>query len=202
MAIFAMNFQTLLPLYAKNTLGLGADGYGILYAAMGVGSLAGSLTLAFMGNLRPLRRLILLGGLAFLVVEVGLGLIRSPLPAYLLIVVVGFASMLMVNTINVTIQNTVTDALRGRVMSLYVTVFAGSAPIGGFFAGGVAEVWDAPAAFIVGSLLASAVLAVVSWQMLSRIGVRDARRVPAAGSPAATEAHRPDDHDRPAAAGA
>ena len=48
---------------------------------------------------------------------------------------IGFASMLMVNTINVTIQNSIPDALRGRVMSLYVTVFAGSAPIGGLLAG-------------------------------------------------------------------
>ena len=42
---------------------------------------------------------------------------------------IGLASMLMVNTINVTIQNSVPDALRGRVMSLYVTVFAGTAAL-------------------------------------------------------------------------
>ena len=198
MAAFAMNFQTLLPLYARNTLGLGAEGYGILYASMGAGSLVGSLSLAFTGSQRPLRRLILLGGLAFLVLELLLGIIRSPAAAYVLVALIGLASMLMVNTINVTIQNTVSNELRGRVMSLYVTVFAGTAPIGGFFAGAIAEVWDAPTAFIVGSILAGVVLAVVTWQLLSRIGTRDAM------DPAATQAasHGPDDHDRPAAAGA
>jgi MFS family permease len=194
MAIFAMNFQTLLPLYARDTLGLGAEGYGILFAAMGAGSLAGSLSLAFMGGRRPMMRLIVLGGLAFLVLELGLGLVRSPLPAYLLIILVGFSSMLMVNTINVTIQNTVSDELRGRVMSLYVTVFAGSAPIGGFFAGAVAEVWDAPAAFILGSVLASVVLAVVTWRLMGWMERRDARAVPAA-------VPVPDDPGRSAATG-
>ena len=56
---------------------------------------------------------------------------------------IGLASMLMVNTINVTIQNSVPDALRGRVMSLYVTVFAGTAPIGGLFAGAMAQAFGA-----------------------------------------------------------
>ena len=57
----------------------------------------------------------------------------------------------MVNTINVTIQNSVPDALRGRVMALYVTVFAGTAPIGGLFAGALAQAFGAPVAFSIGA---------------------------------------------------
>jgi MFS family permease len=193
MAALAMNFQTLLPLYARNTLGLGADGYGVLYAAMGVGSLIGSLSLAFMGSHRPMLRLILAGGAVFVVAEVLLGFTRSALPAYAVIMVVGFASMLMVNTINVTIQNTVTDELRGRVMSLYVMVFAGSAPIGGFFAGAIAEVWDAPAAFILGGALGAGVLALVAWQLLGHNAARHAARAAEARAalPEADEPHPP-----------
>jgi MFS family permease len=168
MATFGLNFQTLLPLFARNTLELGADGYGALFAAMGVGSLLGSLTLAYAGSRRPMLALILGGGLAFVVFELALGLSRSPLAAYPVIVGVGFASMLMVNTINATVQSNVPNELRGRVMSLYVTVFAGSAPIGGFFAGGVAQLWDAPAAFLIGAALSTAVLALVAWQLLFR----------------------------------
>ena len=85
--------------------------------------------------------------------------------AFALVIGIGFASMLMVNTINVTIQNSIPDALRGRVMSLYVTVFAGSAPIGGLLAGAVAQAWGAPVAFSVGAVLAGVVLAVVAWQL-------------------------------------
>ena len=169
-AIFGMNFQTLLPLYARDTLGLGAEGYGALFASMGVGSLMGSLTLAFAGSRRPLTLLIMGGAVAFIALELALGVVRLPVLAYPLMVLLGLAAMLMVNTINVTIQNSVSDALRGRVMSLYVTVFAGSAPIGGFFAGFVAQLWGPPAGFLLGAGIASVFVAVVGWQLAKAPG--------------------------------
>ena len=182
MATFAMNFQTLLPLFARNTLGLEANGYGALYASMGAGSLIGSLILAFTRGKRPLIRLILGGGAVFLAFEVLLGLTRSPLVAFPIVVVIGFASMLMVNTINVTVQHGVPNELRGRVMSLYVTVFAGTAPIGGIFAGLVAQLFGAPAGFILGAAFSGVFLGVVAWQLLVRRAMRDVgrSRVPAA----------------------
>jgi MFS family permease len=161
----AMNFQTLLPLYTRDALRLDAGGYGAIYAAMGLGSLVGSLALAFATSQRPLVRLIVGGGLAFLALSFALGFVRAPAAAFGLVIGIGLASMLMVNTINVTIQNSVPDALRGRVMSLYVTVFAGSTPIGGLFAGSLAQAYGAPVAFSVGAALAIVVLAVAGWQL-------------------------------------
>ena len=165
MAALAMNFQTLLPIFSRNTLGLDSGGYGALFATMGAGSLIGSLTLAFGSSQRPMLRSILGGGAAFLVLAFILGFVRLPLVAFVLVAGIGFASMLMVNSINVTIQNSIPDALRGRVMSLYVTVFAGSAPIGGLIAGAMAQAWGAAVAFSVGAGLASAVLVVVAWRL-------------------------------------
>ena len=167
MATFAMNFQTLLPLYTRDDLGLGSGGYGALFAALGAGSLIGSLMLAFTTSQRPMLALILGGGAAFLVLELALGLVRSPLAAFPLVAGIGLASMLMVNTINVTIQNSVPDVLRGRVMSLYVTVFAGTAPIGGLLAGALAQGFGAAFALSIGSALAVTVLAFVAWQLRS-----------------------------------
>ena len=167
-SLFGMNFQTLLPLFARFTLHLNADGYGLLFAAMGVGSLIGSLFLAFSSRGRPLLRLILGGALGFVAFEVLLGLSRTPLAVYAIIGALGLVSMLMVNSINVIVQNSVPDALRGRVMSLYVTVFAGSTPIGGFLAGTVAQLWGAPAGFLLGAAVASMVVILVAWQLLVR----------------------------------
>ena len=158
-AAFGFNFQILLPLFAREVLDLGADGYGALYAAMGVGSLAGSLTLAFMRQRRAIP-LILLGGAAFSILLVGIAMSRSPLMVAPFIVGAGYFSMLMINTINATVQANVADALRGRVMALYVTVFAGSAPLGGLFAGAVADALDPPAAFLIGAVLSAIVLLV------------------------------------------
>jgi len=163
MSIFAMNFQVLLPLFARFTLGLDAGGFGALFAVMGIGSLGGSLMLAFMGERRPRLRLILGGGVAFLAAEVVLGLVRIPAIAYPVVALVGLASMLMVNTINASVQRSVPDELRGRVMALYVTVFAGSGPLGGLFAGGVAQLLGPPAGFILGAVLASIFLLLAAW---------------------------------------
>ncbi len=168
-AAFGFNFQILLPLFATGVLNLEADGYGLLFAALGIGSLSGSLTLAFMHERRSLP-LMLVGGFAFSLLLIGIGLSRQVWMAAPLIVAAGYTSMLMINTINATVQANVPDELRGRVMSLYVTVFAGSAPLGGLFAGAVAEAFGTPAAFLVGSILSLATVAIVT------LGLRNARR--------------------------
>lgn len=168
-AAFGFNFQILLPLFATRILALDADGYGALFAAVGVGSLAGSLTLAYMRE-RPAIPLMLVGGIIFAVLLVGVSFSRTVWLAAPLMMGVGYAAMLMINTVNATVQANVTDALRGRVMALYVTVFAGSAPLGGLFAGAVAEAWGSPAAFLVGAVLSTIVLAIVA------LGLRGAHR--------------------------
>jgi MFS family permease len=178
-ATVAMNFQTLLPLYARDALGLGPEGYGALFAAMGIGSVVGSMVLAFSARRRPMRRLIVGGGAVFLGLELVLALTTSAPVAFVLIAGIGLASILMVNTINVMIQNSVGHELRGRVMSLYVTVFAGTAPIGGLLAGTVAEVWGPAAGFGLGALLGSIVLGLAAWR-LRRAAAPGARgRLPA-----------------------
>ena len=167
-AAFGFNFQILLPLFATQILSLDADGYGALYAALGVGSLTGSLTLAFMRERRALP-LMLIGGVAFAGLLVGISVSTNMWSAVPLVMSAGFASMLMINTINATVQANVPDQLRGRVMALYVTVFAGSAPLGGLFAGGIAEAWGTPTAFLVGAAASAATVAIVA------LGLRRAR---------------------------
>jgi MFS family permease len=167
-AAFGFNFQILLPLFATQVLALDADGYGAIYAALGIGSLVGSLTLAFMRQRRALP-LMLVGGVAFAGLLVGISLSRSMWVAVPLVMGAGFSSMLMINTINATVQANVPDQLRGRVMALYVTVFAGSAPLGGLFAGGIAEAWGTPTAFLVGAAASAATVGIVA------LGLRRAR---------------------------
>jgi predicted MFS family arabinose efflux permease len=168
-AAFGFNFQILLPLFATQVLALNADGYGALFAAMGLGSLSGSLTLAFMRERRAIP-LMLLGGAGFVLLLVGISVSRDVWFAAPLVAGAGYTSMLMINTINATVQANVPDALRGRIMSLYVTVFAGSAPLGGLFAGAVAEAWGTPAAFLTGAAFSALILVVVAY------GLRAAHR--------------------------
>ncbi len=160
---FGLNFRILVPLYAERTLGLGAVGYGALYAMTAVGSLTGALSLAYTRERRAVA-LMLGGGVLFGIAEIAIAFVHATLPAIPLMFGAGLFSMLMINTVNATVQANVTDALRGRVMSLYVMVFAGTSPIGGIFAGAVAERWDAPAAFLAGGVISIAGVALVAWR--------------------------------------
>ena len=70
----------------------------------------------------------------------------------------------MTATANTVIQLAVPDELRGRVISVYTTVFAGSTPIGALFAGFLASRWGAVAALAVGGVLTVAVgVTALAW---------------------------------------
>jgi MFS family permease len=150
-----MNFQVLIPVMARDVLFVGAQGFGFLMAAAGVGSLSAALAIAF--GLRPTRQLMLGGALGFGIGETAFALSRAFPLSVLLMFAMGFAVIAIAATANTTIQLVVPDHLRGRVMSLYVTVFAGSTPIGGLIAGTIASAWGAPAALFLGGVVSAAV---------------------------------------------
>jgi MFS family permease len=153
-ATFALNFQVLAPVYSRDVLGGGSDTFGFLMASLGVGSLSGALLIAF--GRRPSMTLLLAG-----VVAIGLAAIGLSITAWLPIAVVlmffsGWGMISMAATTNTTIQLAVPDILRGRVMSVYTTVFAGTVPLGGLFAGSLAAAYGAQTALAVGGLVALA----------------------------------------------
>lgn len=155
----AMNFQVIVPAFARSVLGVGAEGFGFLMAASGVGSVLAALGLAF-GRPRPS---VLLGGAVVLgAAQVALAGTTSYPVAALLLFLAGAGGIAMAATANTTIQLAVPDGLRGRVMSVYTTVFAGSAPVGGLFVGSLASAAGIQAAVLVGGLLGVGV-AVAAW---------------------------------------
>jgi len=133
MGTFGYNFNTILPLIAKYVLHAGALGLGVLTSALGVGSLIAALGVA---SARRTSHAVLLGAAAlFSVVLLLVGL--SPwLPLTLaLLVLLGAASIVFSASANTRLQLTTPSELRGRVMSLYFLLFAGTTPIGGFLVG-------------------------------------------------------------------
>ena len=81
---------------------------------------------------------------------------------------VGLGAIAMAATANTTIQLSVPDHLRGRVMSLYTTVFAGSVPAGGLLMGWIASSWGVPVSLMIGAIL-SLLVGVAAWPWLARI---------------------------------
>ena len=129
----ALNFSVVMPLYAAETLHGDASTYGYLMAAAGVGSLAAALLIAF--GMRPTLRLLVIGSALIGIALIGLAISPLLLLSLPIMVLLGFATITMSATTNTLIQLQVPDALRGRVMSVYTTVFAGTTPIGGLASG-------------------------------------------------------------------
>ena len=87
---------------------------------------------------------------------------------------VGFGAIAMAATANTTIQLAVPDELRGRVLSVYTTVFVGSTPLGGLLTGWIASAFSVDAAIAVGGL-GALVAGIGSLLWLARIQARRGR---------------------------
>ncbi len=161
-ATIGMNFQVTIPPFARDVLAGDAAAFGFLMTASGLGSVAAALYLAT--RRRPSAWAIAVGA-----TMLGAGLLlTAALPVYPVAVpalaLAGFGAIWMAANGNTLIQATVPDELRGRVISVYTTVFAGSTPIGALFAGFLASRWGAVAALLVGGVLTVAVgLGALAW---------------------------------------
>ena len=163
---FGMNFGVTIPALAREVLRTDATGYGFLMTATGIGSLVAALGIAFSGKSRPviipLGALILGGALAFTAfVQV------YPL-ALVAMLFVGFGAIGMAATANTTVQLAVPDELRGRVISVYTTVFVGSTPIGGLLMGWIASRFGVDVSLAIGGI-GCLVTGVVMFAWLRRI---------------------------------
>lgn len=195
-SMLAMNFQTLLPVLARQEMHTGSEGFGFLLSAQGAGALAGALALASLSTGGPRPRLLWGALFAFTGLETILGLTTGPLPwgrsfAVLmpLLLAVGWTMITFTASANSTIQVSVPPQMRGRAMSVYSMLMQGTGPLGSLFAGAVADRWGAGWAFATGgggSLVAA--LVIVQW--LSHASPAREQYSPT-GPPAARDEGRP-----------
>jgi MFS family permease len=139
-AVFGVPYLTLMPVVAGDRLGLGASGYGLLLASVGIGGLAGALTLAAVGD-RLQRHLVLSrASHAFAILLIVFAFVRRPVLAYPLLLLIGFAMIVNSAQANSMLQHMVPDELRGRIMAAYSFIVVGLSQVAGsFVAGAVAR---------------------------------------------------------------
>jgi MFS family permease len=166
-AIFGMPFTTLMPVFARDVLHAGAEGYGALMAAVGAGAVVAALTLAAFSRRLPHGRLQLVGGVAFGLLVALFATARSFGTALLLVALAGCAMIVNNALTNTMLQTLVPDELRGRVMGFYSFMFVGMGPVGALQAGIVAEHLGAPVAVGVGGLLTALAVALAWWRVPS-----------------------------------
>jgi MFS family permease len=156
-SLFAMNRLTLIPLFADQVLHVGAQGFGFLLGSMGLGALAGALTLAFNpGASHPRRQfwMAMIWVAALLAFSISRVLVISLVTLF----VAGYCQITFVATANNRIQTITPDHLRGRVMALYAQALIGVSPIGSTQAGALATLFGAPWAMAIGAVVAGAVV--------------------------------------------
>jgi MFS family permease len=157
-SLFAMNRTTLMPLFADQVLHVGAHGFGFLLASMGLGSLAGALTLAFFSELGANPRRQLWMAVIWIAALLEFSTSRIFVLSLAALFVAGYCQISFVAAANSRIQTLTPDHLRGRVMALYAEALIGVGPLGATQAGALATLFGAPWALAAGALVAGAVV--------------------------------------------
>lgn len=160
-SVFARPYIQLMPIFARDILGRGSAGYGLLMAASGIGALIGALVTASLGNYQRRGRLLL--GVTF---ALGLTLIafaesRSFGLSLGLAALLGGASTLMMSLTNTLLQGIVADEMRGRVLSVYTLIAGGLMPLGSMVLGSAGAAIGVPLAVAIGGVVTLFTVAIV-----------------------------------------
>jgi MFS family permease len=168
-SLFGMSMMTLMPAWAVKVLNGDVTTNGLLVSARGLGALIGALAVAALASRRIKGVLWTVGSLVFPLSMIIFSFTKWLPLSMLALVITGATMILNVNNANAIVQAHSPDHLRGRVMSIYVLIFFGSAPIGSLYLGSLAT-WIGEA----NAVLASGIfLMVLSFLVYWRIpGIR------------------------------
>lgn len=160
MSAFGFPVTTLVAVFARDRLGIGAEGFGLLMSSLGVGALIGALLLATLGNLKHKGRLMAAAMFVFNGAMAVFGASPFTLLSMAALVAAGWAMITQLASANTLVQTLVPDELRGRVISTYTWTLGGFLPIGSLFIGATAERLGAPTAVLINAGI-SAVMGLV-----------------------------------------
>lgn len=172
--LFGFSYSTLMPAYAVDVLRVGETGLGMLNTAVGIGALAGSLTVASLVHFRRKGWLLLIGSLLFPTALLFFAFSHCfPLSLFCLMLA-GFGFVTQNATSNTLVQTSVPDELRGRVMAIYTLMFFGMMPFGSLIAGSIAQVLDSTTAITINASVTLA-FALVVLMMVPALRSAEAR---------------------------
>lgn len=151
-SLVGVPYTTLVPIFAGEILGGDSRALGFLMAAAGAGALGAALWLAARRSVIGLTRVVPVATAVF-----GAGLVLFSTSRWFplslaLMGVIGFGFMTQMAASNTVVQTIVDEDKRGRVLSLLVFAFLGSAPLGSLAAGALAERIGAPATLRLGGV--------------------------------------------------
>lgn len=164
--LFGSAGWALLPLVARQELGAGPGGYGILLTSIGLGAVAGALLLPRIRAALGADKLVVLSSLVFALTMLALAYIRHFWLLAAILLFAGFSWIAVLSTLNVGAQRSTANWVKARALAAYLTVFYGSMTIGSAVWGQTASMLDISTTFLIaaiGMVVASA--AVLRWRL-------------------------------------
>ena len=168
-SVFGRSYQTLMPIFARDVLEVGPQGYGLLLAAPGAGAILGAFGLAAMKSIRRIDVVMLSAMAAFGILVLVFSLTRGFGLELGWLLLIGGSSTLFTACGSTLLQLHSPRALRGRVMSLATVANIGMSQVGGMLSALAATAVGAPVAVGGGAMLALAIALLVgmsrgSWR--------------------------------------
>ncbi len=157
MSVFGFPYIILLPALARDALGLGASGLGWLLAAVGAGAVVGGLGLSAAGDVVRKDLAAMGSALAFGVTLAAFAVVRTAYGTAVLLFIMGILQTVCVASINTTIQMTVRDGMRGRVMSMMTVILFGFVTVGALLVGLAGDRIGVARALAIGGVVIAAV---------------------------------------------
>ncbi|HLV81291.1 MAG TPA: MFS transporter [Chthonomonadaceae bacterium] len=161
-SLFAVPYQALLPVFAARTFHGAIVVLGALRAAPGVGALVSGFLLAHFSGLRHKGWLAVGGGLGFCAALIAFCATAWLPGAIALLFVVGLCTTVFTSTVLTLLQQTTSDQMRGRVMSLFTICMIGLSPLGALPLGWAADRFGVSRAVACGALIAGLYALVVA----------------------------------------
>lgn len=147
----ASSVWALLPLVARSLLGGGASFYGILLGAVGLGAIAGAISMPKLREHLSADGLLLLAALVTAAVMAFLSFAPPQWAAVAALLVLGAAWITALTTLNGVAQAILPNWVRGRSLAVYLTVFNGAMTAGSLGWGAVATLIGVPFTLLTGA---------------------------------------------------
>jgi len=161
-SLFGISYVILMPIFARDVLGVGVKGLGGLMSFVGFGALAAALTLARLGDFKDKSRLLIFSAILFSLSLFLFSLSRVFALSLIALIFVGWSSVTAISLINTLLQILVPDEFRGRVMSVFMLTFAGFMPFGNLVAGSLASLLGVASAVSISAIICGSFFVIIN----------------------------------------
>lgn len=162
LSLFGISYVILMPIFARDILNVGVKGLGFLMSSAGCGALMAALVLASLGDFKYKGKFLILSSLIFSISLIIFSLSKVYLFSLIALALMGGSSVTAIALINTLLQTMVNNEFRGRVMSVFMFIFAGLMPFGNLIGGSLAQAWGVSSAIMISGIICTVFFIIIN----------------------------------------